>query len=86
MGVRRGFGFFAVVLAGGAVAGSYLGELLGLAFPHGFLHEVFARSLSAGIPHFDLDLLALKLSLGLKLQVNLCTLFGVGAAFYFFRK
>jgi hypothetical protein len=86
MAVRRGFAFFVVVLAAGAVAGSLLGELLGLVFPHGFLHEIFARGVSVGIPHFDLDLLALKLSLGLKLRVNLCTLFGVGAAFYFFRK
>jgi hypothetical protein len=84
--VNRGLGFFALVLAAGAVAGSLFGELLGLVFPHGFLHAIFSRGVAVGVPHLTIDLLALKLNLGLTLQVNLCTVLGIGAAFYFLRK
>ena len=84
--VKHGLGFFVVVLAVGAVAGSLFGELLGLVFPHGFMHAIFSRGVSVGIPQFSLDLLALKFNLGLTLRVNLCTLFGMGTTFYFFRK
>lgn len=84
--MNRGLGFFAAVLAAGAVVGSLLGELLGLVFPTGFLHAFFSRGVAVGIPRLTLDLLALKLNLGLTLQVNLCTVLGVAAAFYLLRR
>ncbi len=84
--MRRGLGFLVLVLVVGAVAGSLLGELIALAFPHGIVHAIFSRGVSVGVPHFSLNLLALTLSLGLTLRVNLCTVLGVAAAFYFFRR
>lgn len=84
--MRRGLGFLVLVLAAGAVAGSLLGELIALAFPRGIVHTIFSRGVTVGIPHFSLNLLALTLSLGVTLRVNLCTVLGVAAAFYFFRR
>jgi uncharacterized protein DUF4321 len=84
--VRRGVGFVVLVVVVGAVAGSLVGELLGMVIPHGFLHALATRGVSVGIPHFRLDLLALSLSLGLTLRVNLCTLAGIALAVYFFRR
>jgi hypothetical protein len=84
--VKRGAGFWIVVLVFGAIAGSLLGELLGVAIPHGPIHTILSRGINVGVPHFSVDLLAVTLSLGLTLRVNLCTVAGVAAAFYFLRK
>ena len=84
--MRRGVGFFVVVLVVGAVVGSLLGEILAHLTHSGTLHAIFGRGISVGIPHFSVDLLALTLSLGLMVRVNLCTLIGVAAAFYWLRR
>ena len=84
--MKRGIGFFILVLVVGAVAGSLLGEILGHVVPSGVLHEIFSRGVSVGIPHFSVNLLALTFSLGLTLRVNLCTLIGLVAAFSFMRR
>jgi uncharacterized protein DUF4321 len=84
--MKRGIGFLILVLAVGAVAGSLLGEILGQLVPSGILHSVFSRGVSVGIPHFSVNLLALTFSLGVTLRVNLCTLIGLAAAFYFMRR
>jgi len=84
--VRKGVGFFVVVLVVGAVAGSLLGEILAQLFPSGAVHSLFSRGVSVGIPHFSVNLLALTLSLGLMVRVNLCTLIGLAAAFYWLRR
>ena len=84
--MKRGIAFVIVVLVVGAVAGSLLGEILGQLFPSGVLHSVFSRGVSVGIPHLSVNLLALTFSLDLALRVNLCTLIGVAAVFYFMRR
>lgn len=84
--MRSRITFFVLVLVVGAVAGSLLGELLGQLLPHGRLVGFFSRGVSVGIPNFSVNLLALTLSLGLMLRVNLCTLIGMAAAFYFLRR
>ena len=84
--MKHGIGFLILVLVVGAVAGSLLGEILGQLVPSGILHSVFSRGVSVGIPHFSVNLLALTFSLGVTLRVNLCTLIGLAAAFYFMRR
>ena len=70
----------------GAVSGSLLGEVLGHLFPGGAVHAIFSRGASVGIPHFTVNLIALTLSLGLMIRVNLCTLIGIAAALYLMRR
>jgi hypothetical protein len=84
--MKRGVGFFLLVLVVGAVAGSLLGEILGHVVPNGVLHEIFSRGVSVGVPHFSVNLLALTFSLGFTLRVNLCTLIGLVTAFSFLRR
>lgn len=84
--MRRGLGFLVVVIVVGAVAGSLLGELVGILVPRGIVHDVFSRGINVGIPHFSVNLLAITLSLGLTLRVNLCTLIGIALAYLVFRK
>lgn len=85
-GVKRGVGFFVLVLVVGAVAGSILGEIVGHLFPGGALASLLGRGVSVGIPRFSVNLVALTLSFGLMVRVNLCTLIGVAAAFYLLRR
>jgi hypothetical protein len=84
--VRRGVGSFAVVLLVGAVVGSVVGEVLARLLPNGFLHSLFGRGISIGIPHFSVNLVAFTLSFGLMMRVNLCTLAGAAIAVLVWRR
>ena len=84
--MSRRFGFALLVVFGGAVAGSLVGQLFGEFLGHGRLYAILSRGVSIGIPHFAVDLLALTLSFGLMLRVNFFTLVGVAAALYWVRR
>jgi hypothetical protein len=84
--MKHGIGFFILVLGVGAIVGSLLGEILGILVPGGVLHSIFSRGVTVGVPHFSVNLLALRFGLEVSLRVNLCTLIGVGTAFYLMRR
>jgi hypothetical protein len=84
--MKRGLGFFVVVLIVGAVIGSLLGEILGQIIPSGPIHTIFSRGVSVGVSPFTVHLLIFDLTLGLMLKVNLCTIIGVVAAFVYLRR
>lgn len=84
--MKRGLGFFLLVLLVGGVLGSLLGEILGQIFPSGPLHSLFSRGASVGISPFTIHLLIFELTLGLMLKVNLCSILGIVAAFFVLRR
>ena len=69
----------------GAILGGYLGELLGLLIPTGFFHDLFTKSFDAGLDSMVLDLRIVVLTFGLKIYINLCSIAGMVAGFYYSR-
>ena len=84
--MKRGVGFWVLVLVVGAVIGTLIGEILGQIIPSGPIHAIVSRGVSAGISTFTIDLLAFQLTLGLLVKLNLCTVIGVVLAFLWIRR
>lgn len=84
--MKRGLGFFVLVLIVGAVIGSLLGEIVGQLVPMGPVHAIFSRGVSVGVTPFTVHLLIFDLTMGLMLKVNLCTIIGLVAAFLYLRR
>jgi len=72
-----------MILLGG-ILGGYVGELLGLVVPSGFLHDLFMKGFSLG---FDspiiLDLRVIVLTFGFKIFLNLFGVVGMIAGLYY---
>lgn len=70
----------------GAILGGILGQLLGFLVPEGILHDVFVRGFPLGFsPPLTLDLKVFTFTIGFKLFVNLFSVLGMAAGFYWSR-
>lgn len=75
---RKGPGFILLMLVVGALVGSAMGDLLGLALPSGVVRDFFTNALRPGIdPPLTLNLLWVTLTLGFTLKLNVVALLGV---------
>jgi hypothetical protein len=69
----------------GAVLGGYIGELAGLLIPTGFFHDLFTKSFDTGLDSMVLNLKIIVLTFGFKIYINLCSVAGMIAGFYYSR-
>jgi hypothetical protein len=75
---RRGAGFILLVLLGGALVGSALGQLMGVLLPQGVVRDFFIGAVTPGLTQpVTVDLLVLTLTLGFTLKLNIMALLGV---------
>jgi hypothetical protein len=75
---RKGAGFILLVLVGGALLGSALGQLVGVLLPQGVVRDFFVRAVTPGLTQpVTVDLLVLTLTLGFTLKLNIVALLGV---------
>jgi hypothetical protein len=80
---RRGAGLFLLILLGGALLGSALGDLVGYLLPSGVVHDFFTRAVTPGInPPVTINLLVMTLTVGLTLKINIISLLGVALMAY----
>ncbi len=83
---RKNFKVYTVVLTGGLLVGSFVGELLARFLPAGVARDFFATSVAGAFGPITLDLVAVGLTLGpLTLHVNVMSLVGVALAAYLYR-
>jgi Domain of unknown function (DUF4321) len=74
-----------MILLGG-ILGGYLGELMGLLVPAGFLHDLFVRGFTIGFdPPLVLNLRIITLTLGFRILLNLPGILGMIAGLYYSR-
>lgn len=83
---RKNLALYTIVLTGGLLAGSFLGELLARFLPAGVARDFFTTSVAGAFGPVSVDLIAVGLTLGpLTLYVNLMSLVGVALAAYLYR-
>ncbi|MDZ7290075.1 MAG: DUF4321 domain-containing protein [candidate division KSB1 bacterium] len=82
---KRSLGFIIVVLLLGALAGTLLGELIGLLLPAGVVKEFFLRSGQIALGPGTLNAVLFSITLGLTLKINVVGLIGIGIAAYLLR-
>jgi hypothetical protein len=69
----------------GAVAGTLLGELLGLLLPEGVVKEFFLKSGELGFGPATLNAILFSITFGLQFKINVVGLIGIGFAVYLLR-
>jgi hypothetical protein len=80
---RKGAGYILLVLLGGALLGSALGQLVGVLLPQGVVRDFFVRAVTPGLTQpVTVDLLVLTLTFGFTLKLNIVALLGVVLAAY----
>ncbi len=83
---RKNIKVYTVVLTGGLLVGSFVGELLGRYLPGGVARDFFTTSIAGAFGPISLDLVAIALTLGpLNLYVNIMSLVGIAGAAYLYR-
>ena len=68
---------FICIVVVGALIGSFLGQMLLAAFPHGTLHHLFSREMSAGLAPAQLDLHVIQMTFGCMLHFNIMSIIGI---------
>lgn len=82
-----------IILLVGAMAGTFLGELLGWILPAGVVKDFFLTSVEfdlAGLAGNEkgvivLNLIMFTVKFGLSLKINFTSILGLSAAYYFLR-
>lgn len=83
---RRNLKVYTLVLTGGLLVGSFIGELLARFLPAGVARDFFTTSVVGRLGPMSLDLVAVGLTLGpLTLYVNIISLVGIALAAYLYR-
>ena len=82
---KKSVGWILIVILLGALAGSALGEVLGLVLPQGVVREFFLRSAEFGIGPTTLNLIVLTFTLGFSLKLNVIGVLGMVLVAYFLR-
>ncbi len=73
--------FHAIVLALGFIAGGVLQQVARLAFPAGAAKQFLTAGVTPSIGPFDIDLVLVKFTLGVVVDVSLLSLVGVLVAY-----
>jgi hypothetical protein len=83
---RRNLKVYTLVLTGGLLVGSFIGELLARFLPAGVARDFFTTSVVGRLGPISLDMVAVGLTLGpLTLYVNIISLVGIALAAYLYR-
>jgi hypothetical protein len=83
---RRNLKVYTLVLTGGLLVGSFIGELLVRFLPAGVARDFFTTSVVGRLGPISLDMVAVGLTLGpLTLYVNIISLVGIALAAYLYR-
>jgi hypothetical protein len=83
---RKNLKVYTIVLTGGFLVGSFVGELLARFLPAGVARDFFTTSVVGHLGPISLDLVAVGLTLGpLTLHVNIISLVGIALAAYLYR-
>jgi len=85
MNTKKSKFILTLILIFGLIVGSYIGILLASVLPDGVVKQVFTASINPSIGNIVLDLIAVKISFGLSLNFNLCSIIGILIAAWIFR-
>ncbi len=74
---KKSLGWILIIILLGALVGSALGEVLGLILPNGVVREFFLRAAVFNLGPAALNLIIIKLTLGISLKINVIGVLGI---------
>ena len=74
-----------IVIVVGALLGSFIGGVIGHAFPKGIIYDLFSKEISAGLQPTNLDLRVAEITFGCVFKFNVPSVLGILVAGYLFR-
>lgn len=76
-----------VVIVAGALLGTFLGKAIGLAFPSGRVHDLFATQIGpVGLHPTSLDLRIVDITFGCLFRFNVMTIAGILIAAFLYKR
>jgi hypothetical protein len=82
---KKRIGKIILVILLGAMAGTILGEVIGLVLPDGVVKEFFITHWNLKLDPTTLDVVLFSLTIGFTFKVNLIGFIGIGIAIYILR-
>ena len=90
---KRSIALITITLFVGAMAGTLIGELLGLILPEGVVKDFFLTSVSFDLGSLAghengvivLDMIMFTIQFGLSIKMNFTSIIGLAGAYYFLR-
>ena len=76
----------AAIVVTGALLGSFLGKFIGLWFPEGKVHELFATDITAGLHPTSLDLRLIDVTFGCLFRFNVTSIIGIMLAAVLYKR
>lgn len=76
---------FVCIIVVGALLGSFFGHFIGMVFPEGSVHNLFANEITAGLETTRLDLRVIELTFGCLLKFNMTSVLGIIASAFLFK-
>jgi len=68
---------FTIIVLAGALLGTFLGKVMGIWFPAGPVHSLFATEINAGLHPSTVDLGLMDLTFGCLFKFNFTSLMGI---------
>ena len=82
---KRGIGILIISIILGMIIGSLIGEVIGFICPAGVVKQFFTKSVVTGFGPMLIDLVVIKLNVGLHFKINITSILGIVIAVYYFR-
>ena len=79
---RKPLGLVVLILVLGMLIGSVIGELIGQFVVEGVVRDFFTRSITPGFDATTLDLIVVRLTVGIRFKLNVISVVGVACAAY----
>ncbi|MCP9455849.1 MAG: DUF4321 domain-containing protein [Nitrospira sp.] len=84
--VRKSPGVLFIFILTGGLFGGILGEILHVMAPQGMIQNIFATHFTPGInPPVTLDLVLLKLTVGIGIKINIISILGMFVGIYLYK-
>ena len=77
--------YLVFVIVIGALLGSFMGRFIGIYYPTGNVHDLFATNLTAGLNPTTLDLSVIEVTFGALLKFNMTSVIGMIVSALLFR-
>lgn len=84
--VGKTLGLLLLIIVIGAILGGIISEIIGLVIPEGKIHQFFINGPVLTLAPSTWNLIVLTITFGFHLKINICSVLGIIAGVFIFRR